>query len=213
MTDQLTIERDNESSYNLKSTLPNGLLFDSGNAMGTYMNITDGPALSYSGTDLEKAELFRFFVYYSPEPRAIEVMMHWCVNTYAVTVEDSVPVTRMVASYTRPEEGEIMMDFPNQTAIGMYLTTPDDPGHRYPAGGMGSSHTASVLRANLVGTTSQMGELTLGNGTEIFSTEVYRSTMGIPWENNPDQDQMRDDARLLAVKRLTQNLASEITNA
>ncbi|KAF6806962.1 hypothetical protein CSOJ01_08466 [Colletotrichum sojae] len=66
------------------------------------MNITDGPALSFSGTDLEKAELFRFFVYYSGsgEPRAIEVMMHWCVNTYTVTIQDNVPVTNLASEIT-----------------------------------------------------------------------------------------------------------------
>ncbi|KAF6816773.1 hypothetical protein CPLU01_13755 [Colletotrichum plurivorum] len=95
----------------------------------------------------------------------------------------------------------------------MYLTTPDDPGNRSSVGGLGSHYTRLLLKDNLVGAANQKGELTLRNRTEIFSTEVLRSTIGIPLENNPEKDQMNDDARFFAVKRLTQNLASQITNA
>ncbi|KAJ0335548.1 hypothetical protein COL922a_009048 [Colletotrichum nupharicola] len=76
------------------------------------MNISTGTSLSYNDTDIIKAELFNFFVLYGPAPtqlRAYEIIMHWCVNTYNVTVQNNVPITQQVASYTKPNLGEVFV--------------------------------------------------------------------------------------------------------
>ncbi|KAJ0341233.1 hypothetical protein COL154_008993 [Colletotrichum chrysophilum] len=122
------------------ATLPNGVSMQR-SAYGYHnMNISTGTSLSYNDTDIIKAELFNFFVLYGPAPtqlRAYEIMMHWCVNTYNVTVQNNVPITQQVASYTKPNLGEVFVQNYNMTINGTYLTSPDSPGKQYVASAIG----------------------------------------------------------------------------
>ncbi|KAF5502592.1 hypothetical protein CGCA056_v013906 [Colletotrichum aenigma] len=185
------------------ATLPNGVSMQR-SAYGYHsMNISTGTSLSYNDTDIIKAELFNFFVLYGPAPiqlRAYEIVMHWCVNTYNVTVQNNVPITQQVASYTKPNLGEVFVQNYNMTINGTYLTSPDSPGKQYVASGMGPDNIAGALSNTLVGYYIDLGAYTFNNGSEIYGTALSRAAIGI---NPLNESQMN----------LTQNIASGLTNA
>ncbi|KAJ0306061.1 hypothetical protein Brms1b_010612 [Colletotrichum noveboracense] len=195
------------------ATLPNGVSMQR-SAYGYHsMNISTGTSLSYNDTDIIKAELFNFFVLYGPAPtqlRAYEIMMHWCVNTYNVTVQNNVPITQQVASYTKPNLGEVFVRNYNMTINGTYLTSPDSPGKQYVASGMGPDNIAGALSNTLVGYYIDLGAYTFNNGSEIYGTALSRAAIGI---NPLNESQKLDDAYFIILMNLTQNIASGLTNA
>ncbi|KAF4814214.1 hypothetical protein CGCSCA5_v008010 [Colletotrichum siamense] len=195
------------------ATLPNGVSMQR-SAYGYHnMNISTGTSLSYNDTDFIKAELFNFFVLYGPAPtqlRAYEIMMHWCVNTYNVTVQNNLPITQQVASYTKPNLGEVFVQNYNMTINGTYLTSPDSPGKQYVASGMGPDNIAGALSNTLVGYYIDLGAYTFNNGSEIYGTALSRAAIGI---NPLNESQKLDDAYFITLMNLTQNIASGLTNA
>ncbi|KAF9880320.1 hypothetical protein CkaCkLH20_02274 [Colletotrichum karsti] len=193
------------------ATLPNGVTMQR-SAYGYHnMNISTGSSLSYNDTDIMKAKLFNFFVIYGPTPlRATEIMLHWCVNTYNVTVQNNVPVTQQVASYTHPSEGEVFAQIYNTTVNGTYLTSPDSPGKQYIASGMGPDYIAEILQQTMVGYYIDLGQYTFNNGTEIYGTALSRASIGI---NTLNESQKLDDAYFTTLQNVTQNVANGLTNA
>ncbi|KAI8317435.1 hypothetical protein K4K59_006696 [Colletotrichum sp. SAR11_240] len=195
------------------ATLPNGVSMQR-SAYGYHnMNISTGTSLSYNDTDIVKAELFNFFVLYGPAPtqlRAYEIMMHWCINTYNVTVQNNVPITQQVASYTKPNLGEVFVENYNMTINGTYLTSPDSPGKQYVASGMGPDNIAGALANTLVGYYIDLGAYTFNNGSEIYGTALSRAAIGI---NPLNESQKLDDTYFITLMNLTQNIASGLTNA
>ncbi|KAJ3940715.1 uncharacterized protein N0V96_009729 [Colletotrichum fioriniae] len=191
------------------STLPNGLRLQRSYGYGN-LNISSGPSLSFNGTDAMGAKIWNFFVIYGPRLRATEIMLHWCVNTYRVTVQDNLPVTQKVASYTNPQTGEVFVETYNMTSNATYLTSPDNPGKKYVADGMGPAEIADILDSTLSGTYIDGGTYMFQNGTQIYGTALSRAAIGI---NETTESQKLDDALSTTLRNLTENIASGLTNA
>ncbi|KAJ0317120.1 hypothetical protein COL5a_011263 [Colletotrichum fioriniae] len=191
------------------STLPNGLRLQRSYGYGN-LNISSGPSLSFNGTDAMGAKIWNFFVIYGPRLRATEIMLHWCVNTYRVTVQDNLPVTQKVASYTNPQTGEVFVETYNMTSNATYLTSPDNPGKKYVADGMGPAEIADILDSTLSGTYIDGGTYMFQNGTQIYGTALSRAAIGI---NETTESQKLDDALFTTLRNLTENIASGLTNA
>ncbi|TEA17003.1 hypothetical protein C8034_v000534 [Colletotrichum sidae] len=194
------------------STLPNGLTMQRSSYGYNNMNISTGTSLSYNNTDLINAKLFNFFVIYGPTLRATEIMLHWCVNTYNVTVQNNVPVTQQVASHTKPSIGEVFVESYNMTVNGTYLTSPDNPEKKYVADGLGIAQIESILSATLVGYYINLAQYTFNNGTEIFGTALSRAGIQAA-VGSLSESQALDDAQFTALRNLTQNIATGLTNA
>lgn len=156
------------------------------------------------------AKIWNFFVIYGPRLRATEIMLHWCVNTYRVTVQDNLPVTQKVASYTNPQTGEVFVETYNMTSNATYLTSPDNPGKKYVADGMGPAEIADILDSTLSGTYIDGGTYMFQNGTQIYGTALSRAAIGI---NETTESQKLDDALFTTLRNLTENIASGLTNA
>ncbi|EFQ34321.1 uncharacterized protein GLRG_09465 [Colletotrichum graminicola M1.001] len=193
----------------INATLPNGLFIQHTSGYAT-MNISTGPGLSFNNTDIMNAKLFHFFVLYGPRLRATEIIMHWCVNTYRVSVQENIPVTQRVASHTIRSSGEVFIKNYNQTMNQTYFTSPDSPNDKYYVGGHGPDQIASVLESTLVGTSSDFGQYRYGNGCEIYVTALSRAQIGI---NTANESQKLDDAQFTTLRNLTENIASGLTNA
>ncbi|KAK1579926.1 uncharacterized protein LY79DRAFT_562858 [Colletotrichum navitas] len=193
----------------INTTLPNGVFLQHTSGYAT-MNISTGPSLTFNDTDIMTAKLFHFFVLYGPRLRATEIIMHWCVNTYRVNVQENVPVTERVASHTTRSSGEVFIKNYNQTMNQTYFTSPDSPNERYYVGGDGPDEIASVLESTLVGTSSDLGQYRYGNGCEIYVTALSRAQIGI---NTANESQKLDDAQFTTLRNLTENIASGLTNA
>ncbi|OHE99659.1 hypothetical protein CORC01_05017 [Colletotrichum orchidophilum] len=191
------------------STLPNGLTLQRSYGYGN-LNISSGPSLSYNNTDIMAAKIWNFFVLYGPRLRATEIMLHWCVNTYRVTVEENLPVTQRVASYTNPNKGEVFVENYNTTRNATYLTSPDNPGKKFVADGMGPGEIAQILDSTLSGTYINTGGYNFQNGTQIYGTALSRAEIGI---NAVNESQKLDDALFTTLRNLTENIASGLTNA
>ncbi|KAK1624170.1 hypothetical protein BDP81DRAFT_112050 [Colletotrichum phormii] len=208
VTDLLTSDGD-PIEMGTNSTLPNSLTLQR-----TYgydnLNISSGPSLSFNGTDAMGAKIWNFFVIYGPRLRATEIMLHWCVNTYRVTVQDNIPVTQKVASYTNPQEGEVFVETYNMTRNATYLTSPDNPNKKYVADGMGPGAIAEILDSTLSGTYINAGTYRFQNGTQIYGTALSRAEIGI---NVTTESQKLDDALFTTLRNLTENIASGLTNA
>ncbi|KAK1702431.1 hypothetical protein BDP67DRAFT_452867 [Colletotrichum lupini] len=191
------------------STLPNGLKLQRSYGYGN-LNISSGPSLAFNGTDAMGAKIWNFFVVNGPRLRATEIMLHWCVNTYRVTVQDNLPVTQKVASYTNPQTGEVLVETYNMTSNVTYLTSPDNPGKKYVADGMGPAEIAAILDSTLSGTYIDGGTYMFQNGTQIYGTALSRAAIGI---NETTESQKLDDALFTTLRNLTENIASGLTNA
>ncbi|OLN94121.1 hypothetical protein CCHL11_07147 [Colletotrichum chlorophyti] len=193
----------------VNSTLPNGVTVSRPYGYAA-LNISTGWSLSYNDTDVMKAAIFNFFVLYGPPMRATEIMLHWCVNTYNVTVKENIPVTQRVASYTHPTVGEVFIENYNMTSNTTYLTSPDSPQKKYVASGYGPDYIASTLKNTLVGGFLDLGGYQFGNGTQMFGTALSRAKIGI---SLLDESQKYDDAQFQTLRNLTENIASGLTNA
>ncbi|KXH65563.1 hypothetical protein CSAL01_02962 [Colletotrichum salicis] len=192
------------------STLPNGLTLQRSYGYGN-LNISSGPSLWFDGTDAMGVKIRNFFVIYGPRLRATEIMLHWCVNTYRVTVQENIPVTQKVASYTNPQTGEVFVENYNMTRNATYLTSPDNPSKKYVADGMVPGEIADILDSTLSGTYVDAGDFRFGNGTQIYGTALSRAAIiGI---NQTTESQKLDDALSMALRNLTENIASGLTNA
>ncbi|KAK1515631.1 uncharacterized protein CCOS01_12829 [Colletotrichum costaricense] len=191
------------------STLPNGLKLQRSYGYGN-LNISSGPSLAFNGTDAMGAKIWNFFVINGPRLRATEIMLHWCVNTYRVTVQDNLPVTQKVASYTNPQTGEVLVETYNMTSNVTYLTSPDNPGKKYVADGMGPAEIAAILDSTLSGTYIDGGTYMFQNGTQIYGTALSRAAIGI---NETTESHKLDDALFTTLRNLTENIASGLTNA
>ncbi|KAL0933653.1 uncharacterized protein CTRU02_210452 [Colletotrichum truncatum] len=209
VTDLLETDGD-PTAPGTNATLPNGVNMQRSNYGYGNMNISTGTSLSYNGTEILEAKLFNFFVLNGPTLRATEIMMHWCVNTYNVTVQNNVPITQKVASYTKPNTGEVFVKSYNRTINGTYLTSPDSPGAQYVADGLGLSEIATSLSKTMEGYYIDLGSYDFDNGVGIYATALSRAKIGI---NPRNESQKLDDAQFETLKNLTQNIASGLTNA
>ncbi|KAK1513611.1 hypothetical protein CABS01_07017 [Colletotrichum abscissum] len=91
-----------------------------------------------------------------------------------------------------------------------YLTSPDNPGKKYVADGMGPAEIAAILDSTLSGTYIDGGTYMFQNGTQIYGTALSRAAIGI---NETTESQKLDDALFTTLRNLTENIASGLTNA
>ncbi len=189
-------------------TLRNGVRMERSSYGYGNMNISAAPSLSYNGTEVIKASLFDFFViyFYEPRARAVEVVLHWCINKYNVTVDDNVAITRKISSQTTVQQGETFIQIYNETGNVTYLVTPDEPGATYVADGDGIEEIWNILNTTLSGYYVDLGDYALSDGNSLFATAISRAT-------DSEDSQVLDDSEWAAMRNVSQNIANGLTNA
>ncbi|KAK6077793.1 hypothetical protein SCUP234_06551 [Seiridium cupressi] len=191
-------------------TLPNGAMLHP-----TYgfrnMNISAGTSVSFNNTDMIKAPILDYTIMFWPpsQARAYEVLLHFCVNTYSVTVKGNIPTVDLVASYANIDEGEVFVKSSNQTFNVTYLTTPDDPGEKFVADGMGPGYIGGALASSITGAYTYFGDYNMSAGVGVFGAAIERAIVGV----NSNDSQAIDDAQYAGIYNLSSNIAMALTNA
>ncbi|KAM0806766.1 hypothetical protein AB5N19_07103 [Seiridium cardinale] len=198
------------SSGGSNITLPNGAMLHP-----TYgfrnMNISAGTSVSFNNTDMIKAPILDYTIMFWPpsQARAYEVLLHFCVNTYSVAVKGNIPTVDLAASYTNIDEGEVFVKGANQTYNVTYLTTPDDPGEKFVADGMGPGYIGGSLASSITGAYTYLGDYNMSAGVGVFGAAIERAIVGV----NSNDSQAIDDAQYAGIYNLSSNIAMALTNA
>lgn len=195
-------------------TLPNGAMLHPtyGYRNSNISVATSGmPSLSLNetGNMIGTVPILGYTMIYYPPLRAYEMLLHFCVNTYNVSVTNNIATVTQVASYTNADYGEAFVARYNTTYNVTYLTTPDNPGFKYVAAGYGPSEIGSSLATSIGGAYSYLGGYNMSAGTAVFGTALERAEAGI----TSNDSQAVDDVRYAAIYNLSSNIAMGLTNA
>jgi hypothetical protein len=219
VTNQLIFDKSNATGPGLagaKWTLPNGVRLErAGYGFGD-VNISTGASLLFNDTDVIAGSLFNFFVIHFTiagdglgEALAYEVLMHWCVNTYNISVTDNIPTITTTSSHTIVRNGEVFVEHYNMTMNATYLVTPEDEGMNYLAGGYGPNALRGILYNTLCGYETDTSGRMLDSGPQAMMTAINDAKIGL----FPNQTQLISEAKFVAVKNVTTNIANGLTNA
>jgi hypothetical protein len=196
--------------YGSNITLPNGAMLQPSYGYRN-MNISSGTSLSFNDTDMMKVPIIDYTIIFWPpeQARAYEVLLHFCVNTYSVNVTGNIPTVKQIASYTIANQGETHVNVYNNTYNVTYLTTPDDPGVRYVADGMGPGQIGGQLASWITGEFTYFGDYNMSTGAAVIGTSIERALANA----NTTDAQAVDDVQYAAIYNLSSNLAMGLTNA
>lgn len=118
------------------------------------------------------AALYDYFGIYLDMPRsgpfrlkAVEVLFHWCINTYEPEIKDNTLNMKLALSHTELHRGDAVAPTWSNDTLGniTYLTSPADEGGKYVFGGSGVNSIWELLNNSLSG-------FSINNGDNQFST-------------------------------------------
>lgn len=189
------------------------------------MTLSHGTSLVYNDTKYHDASVFNYFAIqadsFDEHPRATEVVLHWCIDTYDASVTNNVVSLERVLSHTEAHYGPSKELRFGKTANVTYLTSPADEGGavRYTAEGMNQTHTIRMLQSVMSGTTTYGQRNQFKNGSDVLM-HAYTSTLK-PYEDRFQREKSSDAEWLVykrkawweAVEGMTQKLTNGITNS
>ena len=143
---------------------------------------------------------------------AFEAYFHMCVNTYEVQITDNVPNTTVVHSSVKNGSGEeIFVKVYNGTYPAAYLTTPKDPGVKYPLSGMANDTVASVLSYSVAGAVPIFYAPPYGNNTQAIAGALHPSQFYESSGFDTSIPEELQEAEYQAMTNVSRNIASMIS--
>ncbi|KAK1839091.1 hypothetical protein CCHR01_18289 [Colletotrichum chrysophilum] len=141
--------------------------------------VNTGPSLSYNGTSMEAAALFNYFGVYCLKPDGnvelilgVEVILHWCLNTYEVRIENNVLNLTAVLSHTEIQAEEVNSSTAVERFPEQYLITPMEKNARYLFGSTGVEELRGLLNYSLAGFSVDTGENLISSGSDMLMQGV-----------------------------------------
>ncbi|KAF6818031.1 hypothetical protein CSOJ01_02168 [Colletotrichum sojae] len=213
-----------EFDYGTKLTLPKGVNTTISPDYKT-VALPHGPSLVYNDTRYRDASVFNYFAIQADasdeHPRAIEVVFHWCVDTYDASVVNNVVSLERVLSHTEAHYGPSKELRFGTIANVTYLTSPADGGGatKHTAEGMNRTETIRMLQSVMSGTTTYSQRNQFKNGSDVLM-HAYISTLK-PYEDRYQKENLCDAEKLTdkrkawweAVEGMAQKLTNGITNS
>ncbi|KAF6831307.1 hypothetical protein CPLU01_06864 [Colletotrichum plurivorum] len=147
-------------------------------------------------------------IYLTDKVRAAEVMFHFCVQQYNVSVHDNVVSRELIGATADAEIGSFTYETKTktgETTIGMDdffgLKVPGEPGIKFPYGGTGQSWLRGSLQDAFNGTFSQVGATPSEKG-RAPSRFFAGFGSGDIWDS--------DDALMEVIVNITDNVARSL---
>ncbi|KAF6787643.1 hypothetical protein CMUS01_16437 [Colletotrichum musicola] len=149
-------------------------------------------------------------IYLTDKVRAAEVMFHFCVQQYNVSVHDNVVSRELIGATADAEIGSLTYETKTktgETTIGtddlFGLKVPDEPGIKFPYGGTGQSWLRGSLKDAFSGTFSRIGATPSEKG-RAPSRFFAGFGSGDIWDS--------DDALMEVIVKITDNVARSLSN-
>ncbi|KAF9872464.1 hypothetical protein CkaCkLH20_09961 [Colletotrichum karsti] len=191
--------------------LPNGINMTVESALSNALT-SSGSSLSYNGTTFTDAELYDYFGIYLdmprgelPRPKAIEVLFHWCINTYEPEIKDNTLNMKLVFSHTEIQRGDAVAPTWSDEVLKnvTYLTSPADEAGKYVFGGSGLGEIWNLFNNSLSGFSADSGSNQFSTGSDMLinagavATSINEST----------------EAWLEVIDGMARNIANGLTNS
>jgi hypothetical protein len=194
-------------------TLPNGVYTLPGRGHTQFSGaptffVSKGPAISHKY--LRKVSVFDYFAIYwdgaMKTPRAVEISIHWCIDTYEAKLVDNILKMNKTASHV-PKLQIQNLEYQS-------LTTPDDDKEIYTVGS--SSFRAIVSNLN----DSLSGKSVYRSAERFFGTSgsdmLVQATKEIAQKDAKGNSTLEyfgmETAWWIAVNGMASNVASSLTN-
>ncbi|KAK0662518.1 hypothetical protein QBC41DRAFT_359614 [Cercophora samala] len=161
-------------------------------------------SLSFNGTEGQKAELTSVFLLYSDPIRAAEVMFHYCVNRYNVSISENVPKIQLLSSTTR-----VGYHHAEHPYMYKYLVDPQDANVTYKFGSTSNHFLVGMLQSFFLENSTD--RLMMGTMRDLFSVLLYQ----LPFSRDKADkasDQEKDQFRYDIVRNMSMNVAMGLTN-
>lgn len=171
---------------------------------------SSGSSLSYNDTPFIDAGLYDYFGIYLDMPRggllkpkAVEVLFHWCINTYEPEIKDNALNMRLALSHTEVQRGDaVAPTWSNDTLTNItYLTSPEDEGVKYVFGGSGVFEIWELLNNSLSGFSANRGANNFGSGSDMLINADAVTKNG------------STEAWLEVIDGMARNIAAGLTNS
>jgi hypothetical protein len=182
------------------------------------VKVQTGDTIAYGDVDkdLKNARVASLFVmnlrpvYGQVTYRAYESYFYMCVNTYKVRVTNNVPETKVIHSSVTNAQGEVFIKYMNSTLPATYLTTPRDPGVKYPMSGMANISIADALTYSLGGMVSTGVAPQYYNATAAIASRLDPSELVEHGINNTISEE-QDQGEYEAMLNVTRVIASALS--
>ncbi|KAK4669186.1 LOW QUALITY PROTEIN: uncharacterized protein QC763_200780 [Podospora pseudopauciseta] len=156
-------------------------------------------SLSFNGIEGQKAELTSIFLLYSDPIRATEVMFHYCVNRYNMSISENVPKIQLLESSTKVE-------YHNAEHHHMYktLVDPQNSSVTYKFGSTSNHFLTGMLRDFFINDRDDEG---------YVSVLLYQLPFSKGNDDKEEKDEQGlDDFRYDVVRNMSLNVAMGLTN-
>ncbi|KAL3297287.1 Carboxylic ester hydrolase [Colletotrichum asianum] len=198
-----------EIKYRTKIALPNGINMTVQSAFSNALT-SSGSSLSYNGTPFMDAALYDYFGIYLDMPwsgpfrlKAVEVLFHWCINTYEPEIKDNTLNMKLALSHTEMHRGDAVAPTWSNDAVKniTYLTSPADEGGKYVFGGSGVNSIWELLNNSLSGFSINNGDNQFNTGSDmlIHADAVKKNESTEAW--------------LEVIDGMARNIAAGLTNS
>ncbi|KAK4657759.1 hypothetical protein QC762_200780 [Podospora pseudocomata] len=142
-------------------------------------------SLSFNGTESQKAELTSVFLLYSDPIRATEVMFHYCVNRYNMSISENVPKIQLLESSTKVEYHDAEHSHMYKT-----LVDPQNSSVTYKFGSASNHFLTGMLRDFFMENSTDRSMM--GTMRDMFSVLLYQ----LPFSKGNDDREERDEQGL-----------------
>ncbi|CAP72647.1 uncharacterized protein PODANS_2_780 [Podospora anserina S mat+] len=163
-------------------------------------------SLSFNGTEGQKAELTSVFLLYSDPIRATEVMFHYCVNRYNMSISENVPKIQLLESSTKVEYHDAEHPHMYKT-----LVDPQNSSVTYKFGSTSNHFLTGMLRDFFVENSTDRSMM--GTMRDMFSVLLYQLPFSKGNDDREERDEQGlDDFRYDVVRNMSLNVAMGLTN-
>lgn len=186
-----------------------------------------GTSLVYNDTTIMDAKFSDYFAIYNMNtrpltwgPAAVEILFHWCVNTYEAEIKDNILSMKEVQSHTEPHFGKVQS--PPQSLVNIsnsnvsYFTSPADLGFKYPIYGVEQNLMEDSFNHTWSGFTAGSSTNYYETGSDILlsaSDNTLKQLQETAKEENVTlSDTEIREVWLSTMHKIAQNAATGLTN-